>query len=227
MKLLGRIGVASTGIAGFLAMNAQGQNLLVNGDFENSAGFTPNPITSSTVNDGWATFGLASQSSAEAESGNYSLLVQNVSGNDYDPQGAYEIINDIAPGLQYILSTYFLTDTGTTYGTPVDIQLNFGYFSTPNTFTVLGTSNWGFGSPTSTSGSIPTEDTWYQGTVSGTAPVGTVDAEVYLFFMDDAQTTTENVYFDNATLEAVPEPSTLAVLGLGLAVPALFRRRKY
>ena len=59
------------------------------------------------------------------------------------------------------------------------------------------------------------------------APAGATEAEVYLFFMDNGQTTVDQLYFDNASLVPTPEPSTLALIGLGAtAVLASIRRRK-
>ena len=53
------------------------------------------------------------------------------------------------------------------------------------------------------------------------------DAIVYSCSMDNgSQTATEHVYIDNAVL-VVPEPATIALLGMGLALPLyLIRRRK-
>ena len=52
------------------------------------------------------------------------------------------------------------------------------------------------------------------------------EANVYLFYMDNGQTATDSMFIDNAVLQAVPKPTTLALLGMGLAVPFYFIRRK-
>jgi len=222
------------------ASTTQAAATLVNPGFESATGFTANPITSTGENQGWATFG-ASQSDMSASvdsplSGSFSLLAVNGLGNNWNPQGAYQIVSGVTPGQAYTFSSSFLTDTGTSYGTPVALQLGFGSF-TGSAFTDLGTVEggagnnvtWGFNGPAAHpdgSGAIPTIDTWYSGSVSATAPAGATDAVVYLFFMDNGQTTTENVYFDSTGLTIAPEPSTLALLGMGLAAPFFLRRRK-
>jgi len=210
------------------ASTSQAAATLVNPGFESATGFTGNPIGLSGENQGWATFG-SSQSDMTASvdsplSGSFSLLAVNGLGNNWNPQGAYQIVSGVTPGQTYNFSSYFLTDTGTSYGTPVALQLGYGSF-TGSTFTDLGSVEggagnnvtWGFGDNGSTHGAIPSIDTWVQGSVSATAPAGATDAVVYLFFMDNGQTSTENVYFDNTALTVAPEPSTLALLGIGLA----------
>jgi hypothetical protein len=222
------------------ASSTQAAATLVNPGFESATGFTGNPIGLSGENQGWATFG-SSQSDMSASfdsplAGGFSLLAVNGLGNNWNPQGAYQIVSGVTPGQTYTFSSYFLTDTGTAYATPVALQLGFGNF-TGTSFNDLGSVEggagnnvtWGFNGPTAHpdgSGAIPTIDTWYQGSVSATAPAGATDAVVYLFFMDGNQTTTENVYFDQTSLTVAPEPSTLALLGIGLAAPFFLRRRK-
>ncbi|HKI69198.1 MAG TPA: PEP-CTERM sorting domain-containing protein, partial [Verrucomicrobiae bacterium] len=67
---------------------------------------------------------------------------------------------------------------------------------------------------------------WQQYNITGTAPAGTVYAAPYIMFMDNGQTATDNVYFDNASMTIVPEPSTLALLAMGMGLPFYFIRRR-
>ncbi len=60
---------------------------------------------------------------------------------------------------------------------------------------------------------------WETYSLTGTAPVGTTKIKIEL----TANNATGSVGFDNAVLEVVPEPATLALLGLG---GLLLRRRK-
>jgi hypothetical protein len=243
MKMFSKIFGSSVAVAVALvtgAATSQAAPAIVNPGFESATGFTANPIGLSGENQGWATFGSSrSDMSASVDfpqSGTNSLLAVNGVGNNWNPQGAYQIVSGVTPGQTYTFSSYFLTDTGTTYGTPVALQLGFGNFS-GTSFVDLGSIEagagnnvtWGFNGPAAHpdgSGAIPSLDTWYQGSVSATAPAGATDAVMYLFFMDNGQTTTENVYFDTTTLTSAPEPSTLALLGMGLAAPFFLRRRK-
>jgi hypothetical protein len=202
--------------------------------------FTLNAITTTSgpggqsgVNQGWATFGGSQDSMSSAASsplgGTYSLLAVNNAGNNWNPQGAYQIVDGITPGL-YTLSASFLKDSlqngawSGTYGTPIALQVNFGNL-VGGVWTTVGAASatWGFGP---VDGAIPAFNTWYQGSVTLAAPVGATEAEVYLFSMDNGQTSPDIAFFDNASLIAVPEPSTLALLGMGLAVPFYFIRRR-
>ena len=257
MKKLSRIIGTGIGVVAALVMSAsiaQAQNILVNGNFGigftadgtpptlNTGGYTPNPITTTSgpggtsgVGQGWATFGAGPDNMTSAasspESGGYALLAQNAPGNNWNPQGAYQIVGGINAGWNYTLSAYYLADslypnTGT-YATPIALQLGFGNLA-GNTWTSLSSTTWGFGDNGSNDGSIPALDTWYQGSVTAQAPVGASEAVVYLFYMDNGQTTVDSVFFSNAQLVGVvPEPTTLALMGLGLTIPLyVIRRRK-
>jgi hypothetical protein len=240
MNKFNKILACSTAIVATLAISAsttQAQ-VLINPGFEDAGGFTANPIHLSGVDQGWATFGasqsdMSSSPIASPHSGGFSLLTVNNPGNNWNPQGAYQIVSGVNVGWTYTLSSYFLTDTGTSYGTPVALQIGFGNFS-GNNFVDLGTVeagagnnvSWGFGDNNSQDGAIPSLNTWYSGSVSATAPAGATDAIVYVFFMDNGQTTPENVYFDDVSLVPAPEPTTLALAGLGGAFALSMIRRK-
>ena len=163
------------------------------------------------------------------------MLEQNAPGNAWNPAGAYQITDGIleggaiVPGATYKLSVWEITDTGTTYTTPVDLNLQFNDSTVTNTLTEVTSSpnNNGFsalnGSPVANNA-----NSWVQYSATAVAPAGSTYALVYLMFMDSgANVVTENMYFDNASLvEVVPEPSTMALLGMGLAVPFYFIRRR-
>jgi Carbohydrate binding domain/PEP-CTERM motif len=243
MKTLNQIIGSSIAIAATIALSAstaQAQNLLVNPGFDNAAGFTSNPILPAGVNQGWATFGASQNNMFNSPvdaplSDGYALLAVNNPGNNWNPQGAYQVVSGITPGTTYTYSIWAITDTGSTWGpTPVDIQLSFGDGSvnpastppgavaTTATPVDLSPNNGSFNFGTSVANNA---NGWVQYTVSATAPAGSVYGIVYAMFMDNAQITTENMYFDNASLTAVvPEPTILALLGAGLTFGLLRRR---
>jgi hypothetical protein len=220
MKIFSKAIGSGIGMIAILAMSASAQNLLVNPGFETSpAGFTANPITLGTVSQGWATFGISGQndmssSPSSPQAGLYALLEQNAAGNAWNPAGAYQIVPGSA-GLTYTASIYALTDTTITWPTPVDWQLQFLNSALGNISTIE--TGWS---------AIASPNTWQQYSINGVAPAGTAFVSVYAMFMTSgANATTENVYFDTASL-TVPEPSTMALLSMGLAVPFYFIRRR-
>jgi hypothetical protein len=63
---------------------------------------------------------------------------------------------------------------------------------------------------------------WATYSLTALAPAGTAQAKVELAMNGGGGT----VWFDNADLTAVPEPSTLGLVGFSLLAAALIRRRK-
>jgi len=193
------------------AATTQAQNLLVNPGFEDP--LLPNP----GVDQGWATFGTAARTGPGPEpliahSGDYSLLAQNAPGNNWNPVGVEQVVSGVMPGETYDFFCWYMTDTSLTYSTPVLLEIEFRDSSMNSQYDNIAFLT------------APSSQTWYQGSVMGTAPAGSVYLVVYAMFMDNGQTTTEHVYFDDASIPLIPEPSSLALVGAGLSVLFCFSR---
>ena len=220
---------------GAVTMSVQAQNLLVNSGFETQTYASGDPLGTSTANGGW--FGIngtgsgTSQgfSSVAALSGTSSYLVTMGAGDAWDFTGPYQLVSGITAGVSYNDSFSFMSPTaignavaGNLGNSAVGVTMQLQYYN--SSFATVGsifqTVNTGVGL---------TPGSWNTLSINNAlAPTGATYAAVYYAFMlDGTQTAPQSVYFDNASLSAVPEPGTVALAGLGgFALFGLIRRRK-
>jgi PEP-CTERM motif len=226
MKIFPKFVTGAFGMAAVIALTSSTAqaNLLVDPGFE-AAPSQPNPILlPGGVNGGWsATFNGANFTAASAETGNLGLELTEAAGSQWNFEGTYQVIGSVSPGQQYTFTENFKAATAlsSTYG-PAFIQLT--YFNA--TGTDLGTVETG-GVGANAIHFSPTAN-WATYSVSATAPAGAVYVAPYVAMMENGSSTTiETLYADNGTLTLVPEPATIALLGMGLSLPLyLIRRRK-
>jgi hypothetical protein len=179
---------------------------------------------------GWNTFNNVFPTSDEARTGTSSGLIL---GPFFNLPNASGIFQDVpaAPGNLFEGSIYLLNDSTRLNGQGrPDIILGNG-----NTVDLAiewrGAGNTNLGSAGSTriaDGLNPglILDQWYQGSVAtGPAPAGTVAARLVLFFNQPDGFPGGLVFFDDASLQLVPEPASATLLGLAAAACVGVRRR--
>lgn len=213
----------AAGLAGALALTvpaAQAQNLLVNPDFEN--GMT-----------GWTTFGHASSASTFTQSGSFALKEYGNWWSTWDATGAYQNL-PANPGDSFTLTAYgfdssadAVSGANQNYALLKIVWLDGG----GNALQPLA----GPGAVTGSSPGIESQhlnnqtplDTWVPLSASGVAPAGTASIQIFGGLFVQPNWEGGSLWFDNEslTVASVPEPSSLALLGLGAVSAFLWRRR--
>src|SRR5689334_5555715 len=207
-------GLAGAAMIGLAAASASAA--LTNPGFETpdaSAG----DVFATVGNSGWNGFNAAFITTTTKHTGNQSLKTFGA------PGGAFQDF-DTTPGTTWtgtVFGENLSTDpmTGTQAGF-INIEWHSGTAANPgpqisfvSTKVVDSTSAF---------------DTWFQGTVTDTAPVGGTVARLVLLSgpFNGSGNGGGATFFDDATFNAVPEPASMAVLGLGAIGLAARRRRQ-
>ena len=224
--ILGTIGSA-TCLAAALALSAsttQAANLLIDPGFESGAPGQLNPIPiPGGVGGGWAVFNGATFSTAHPESGTYSLQASEGAASAWNFEAAYQVIGGVTAGQKYTATGKFMATTALSAYNPVFIQLD--YLSASGTD--IGTVETSPGNALAVQYGAPVVGTWYTATVTATAPAGAVYVAPYFAMMENgANPTAETIFWDTTTMTLVPEPSSLALVGLGLVSTLIWRRRQ-
>jgi hypothetical protein len=196
----------------FLACLATGsapaQNLLVNGDFNDPAsGAAPTSWTPFTSG-GWANH---ENNAPVTYDGSYYIVAgQGGTGNN-----GFDQVIGATGGIQYTLSVLSGADTWwLPYG-----QMSLTFRDAGNA--VLGQAMAGTVDPAVYGQNYDIAHPWKSYSLDATAPAGTTQVQVE--FMT---TGTGSVWFENAMLTAVPEPSTVALVSTSAALLVSYRRRK-
>jgi hypothetical protein len=202
-------------------------NLLIDPGFESGAPGQPNPIPlPGGAGGGWAVFNGATFSTAHPESGNWGMQEIQNANQAWNFQAPYQVIGGVSAGEQFTLTADYMTPTGisqTTAFNPVFIQLTF--FNAAGTD--IGTVETGGNGAKANTYTPAALNTWFNVSVTATAPANAAYVAPYLAFMENgSQTAPDALYWDNASLvSVVPEPSCLALLSLGVLGTLIWRRR--
>jgi hypothetical protein len=229
MKKFTKIIGSAIGVAAALALSistTQAASLLIDPGFESGAPAQPNPIPiPGGVGGGWTVFNGAAYSTAHPESGTYSLVEGEGAHSAWNFEAAYQVIGGVTANQQYTLTADFMATTVLSVYNPVYIQLD--YLNAAGTD--IGTVETTPGHALAVQYGAPVIGTWYSATVTATAPAGAVYVAPYVAMMENgANLAAETIYWDNVdlTLVSVPEPSSLALLAMGLGIPFYFLRRR-
>ena len=207
--------IVSTAVLALTVSTAPAVNLLVDPGFEAVAFGQPNPIpVPGGVGGGWGAF-QANLSTVDVFAGSQSAALWD---NTWNPSGVYQIVAATAGDTYTASAEFYRNGAASGWGTPFLINLEFHDAAGVQVGTTVSTG-WAAGGA---------DGTWALETCGGVAPAGTAYAYTYFMAMNSlAGAATFAV--DNAVLDGpaqVPEPASVALLGLGLAGAMIWRRRQ-
>lgn len=224
IKIIG-IGITMAAAVAFTAPTAHAQNLLADPNFLNET-VAPNPNPNGVA--GWANFNGAAFASPSFAMGSPNALYTPDNGGGYSVPGTYQ---DFAasPGETFTFSGWVYTPN-TLVANDNDfaiLQLSFYTGAPPNNYaggTGTGTFGVNVGDPNGGGGVPLPQGTWTFASITGTAPAGTASLGAYI--LDINADANADFYFDQMSLTVAPEPSSLALLGIGTAGLFYFIHRR-
>jgi hypothetical protein len=207
------LGLAAAAVIGLAASSALAA--LANPGFE-SPDASAGDIFATSANSGWFGFNAAFITRSTHHNGLQSLKTFGA------PGGAFQDF-DTTPGTPWtgtVFGENLSTDpmTGSQAGF-INIEWHSGTAANPGPLISFVS--------TKVVDSTSPFDTWIQGTVTDTAPAGGTVARIVLLSgpFNGSGNGGGATFFDDATFSAVPEPASMAVLGLG-ALSLTARRRR-